>query len=68
MNFKIDIRAYKTVICQLYYMVLKHGLGYLKTGSWGEYLGPRGLRLESGEGFTIRSRSPNIFRMLNLED
>jgi hypothetical protein len=27
----------------------------LKTGSLGEYLGPRGMRMGSGEGFTIRN-------------
>ena len=29
--------------------------GYLKTGSWGEYLGPRGMRMASGEGSTMRN-------------
>ena len=27
----------------------------LKTGSWGEYLGPRGMRMGSGEGSTMRN-------------
>jgi hypothetical protein len=41
----------------------------LKTGSWGEYLGPRGLRMGNVEGSTIEelnnfSRSPNIVRVI----
>ena len=39
---------------------MKHGLlgrnagwGNLKTGSWGEYLDPRGMRMGSGEGSTM---------------
>ena len=30
-------------------------LWYLKTGSWGEYLGPRVMRMGSGEGSTMRN-------------
>ena len=29
--------------------------GILKTGSWGEYLGPRGMRMGSGEGSTMKN-------------
>ena len=30
-------------------------IGYLKTGSSGEYLGPIGMRMGSGEGSTMRN-------------
>ena len=30
----------------------------MKTGSWGEYLGPRGIRMGSGRSFSWDERSP----------
>ena len=45
------------------------GYGYLKTGSSGEYLGTRCMRMLSGDGSRIKKldslyRSPDIFRMI----
>ena len=31
------------------------GKGYLTRGSYGEYLGPRGMKMGSGEGSAIRN-------------
>ena len=41
---------------------------YLRKGSWGQYLGPKSIRMWSGQGFRMRNlynfyRSPNIVRM-----
>ena len=49
------------------------GEGYLKTGSWGEYLGPRGMRMGNGEGSTMRNFIVCTVHLilsgwLNLED
>ena len=42
--------------------------GYLKTGFWGKYLGPRGMKMRSGERSTMKNRSvyrsPNIVRVI----
>ena len=39
--------------------------GYLKTGSYGEYLGSRGMKVRSSEGSTMRTpQFPNIVRVI----
>ena len=37
--------------------------GGLKTGSWGEYLGLKGMRMGSGEGATMRNFTVYIIHL-----
>ena len=58
----LKIKIYKTIIlpavlydCETWSLTLREESRYLKTGSRGEYLGPRGMRMGSGEGSTMRN-------------
>ena len=60
----LKIKIYKTIIlpivlygCEIWSLTLREESrqGYLKTESRGEYLGPRGMRMGSGEGSIMRN-------------
>ena len=60
----LNIKIYKTIIlpivlygCETWSLTLRGGcrIRYLKTGFSGEYLGPRWMRMGSGEGSKIRN-------------